>query len=191
MFTKPQHLSGIFRLMETQTLPAYATTFYKVGRDSDRFALQRPSTARLEDGAPRDVVMEDVSQTGCRISGAIDLSAGDMIRIGLAGIGAQAAEIMWADQGTVGCRFDQPLSVADLERTRSAQTLVEGIFPTFTPAPLPSVAVPAEDLQAEIEAPGTPRLRFRARIAVLFAAAFGAWGIVGAIAYLAWRLIFA
>lgn len=175
--------------METQTLSAYATTFYRVGRDSDRFALQRPSTARLEDGAPRDVAMEDVSQTGCRISGAPDLAAGDMIRIGLAGIGAQAAEVIWADDGMTGCRFDQPLSLADLEKTRSAQTLVEGMFPTFTPAPLPSVASPAEELQIEVEQPRAPRLRFRARMVVLFAAALGAWGIFGAVGYLAWRLL--
>lgn len=175
--------------METQTLSAYATTFYKVGRDSDRIALQRPSTARLENGAPRDVAIEDVSRTGCRITGAPDLATGDMIRIGLAGIGAQAAEVIWADDSQVGCRFDQPLSFADLDRTRTAQTVVEGRFPTFTPAPLPSLPRSAEELQIEDEEALAPRLRFRTRVVVLFAAALGAWGVFGAIGYAGWRLL--
>ncbi len=176
-------------LMETQTLSAYASTFYKVGRDSDRIALQRPTTVRLENGAPRDIAIEDVSQSGCRIAGTTDLLPGDMIRIGIAGIGAQAAEVVWTDGDHAGCQFDQPLSYTDLERTRTAQTLVEGRFPTFTPAPLPSFTGPAEELQADVEEVDTPRLRFRARVVVLFAAALGAWGIFGAIGYLVWRLL--
>ncbi|QGP77687.1 PilZ domain-containing protein [Sphingobium sp. CAP-1] len=120
---------------------SYRTRLHRFYRAARRQQLQRVSTLRADDGAPVDVLLEDVSMSGCRISGAVDLTPGEAIWIGLAGVGTRAARIIWAESGRAGCHFIDPLSAAEFDQTHQASSVVATLFPA---RPAPAFIAPAE-----------------------------------------------
>ena len=66
----------------------------------------------------------DVSIHGARIQSYSSLTKGGTIWLTLPGIGAVAADVMWADEYVAGCQFQRPLDPAAfealLERQRPA-----------------------------------------------------------------------
>ena len=96
-------------------------------RSSDRHVVERISTLRTG-GAPSDVTIDDLSLTGFRMSGVHGLHEGDLIKIGLAGVGVREAAIVWLGDGVAGCSFSNPIAQFELERTISASTVVKGQF---------------------------------------------------------------
>lgn len=149
----------------------YRTILHRFYRSANRHDVQRASTLRSGDGTPVDVLLEDVSTSGCRISGAPDLRPGEAILIGLAGVGARPAHIVWAGEGEAGCAFDQPLGAEELDKVQRAQTVITGDFPAA-----PVIAEGRE-----------PRLRFRARLGVIALAIVLTWSVVAGLALAAWR----
>ncbi|MBH1993036.1 MAG: hypothetical protein I8H86_09115 [Sphingomonadaceae bacterium] len=113
-------------------------------------------------GAPVDIVIDDVSETGCRIRAGDLPGPGENIRIGIAGIGIRAAEVIWSERGVAGCAFDAPLTRAELEQTLTADTLVMGSF-VQQQAAAPAIERIAADLG--------PRDKFF----IMLAAAAAAW----------------
>ena len=90
-----------------------AAKLYPSDRATDRIVVNRPSTLRDHTGAPLDVVIENISEGGCRLrcDRAMDVE-GD-IRIGIAGIGIRHAQVIWNEGDILGCAFDNPLSQSD------------------------------------------------------------------------------
>ncbi|UZW56589.1 PilZ domain-containing protein [Sphingobium sp. JS3065] len=97
-------------------------------RVSNRQKLLRPSTLRLREQKPFDVVIDDLSSEGCRISSTVPLAAGEAISLGLPGIGRCAARVIWSGGKVAGCRFDRPLHDAQIEKIKLAHTVVTGSF---------------------------------------------------------------
>ncbi len=62
------------------------------------------------------------------MSGVHGLNEGDLIKIGLAGVGVRDAIIIWLGDGVAGCRFSDPIAQLEFERTISANTVVEAQF---------------------------------------------------------------
>jgi hypothetical protein len=127
-----------------------------------------------------DVLVEDVSATGCRLSGVRDLGLHEAVLIGLAGLGARPARVVWAQDGQAGCHFDVPLSAAELERAQEAGVVVRSLFPlTMSPGKPTDMNLAGE--------PGAPTPR--ARLIVICLAAMASWLILGAVALVLWRLL--
>lgn len=144
-------------------------TLYRLDRTSERQAIGRPSTLRGSDGKPVDVQIENLSATGCRLSVALSLHVGDEVMIGLPGVGMRPADVIWTEAGQAGLAFSSPISLLEVEETRVADTLMPV---DFRPLPASSVIT-----RAEREDGFNPRLR----LALIIAAAAGAWIVIACI----------
>lgn len=165
-------------MRETNSVPIHAL-LWNTKRSSVRHKVERWSTLRDEDGAPQDVTIDDLSLTGFRMSGVKDLAKGDPIRVGLAGVGAREATVIWVDDGIAGCNFSAPITPHQFEKTVFANTVVEADFGPYAP--------PAHEI-AESRGPGHA-ISVRRMLAIIVAAAFMAWGCVIAAGYMiAWLL---
>ncbi|WP_298394720.1 PilZ domain-containing protein [Sphingobium sp.] len=122
-----------------------AAKLYPLQRTVDRFVVNRPSTMRDQEGAPIDVVIEDISETGCRIRSDAPPMIDDEIRIGIAGIGIRSARVIWNDDRSFGCTFDDALTANDVAMTLEAATLVQGAFEKNGIAAAPETR-PADEL---------------------------------------------
>jgi hypothetical protein len=112
-------------------------------------------------------LVEDVSATGCRLSGAPELGAHETVLIGLAGLGARPARVVWAQDGQAGCHFDAPLSAAELERTQQAGVVVvTGLFPQRQAAAAEPGPEDASTLPSGI------------RLAIIGVAALSSWALL-------------
>ncbi len=97
-------------------------------RAADRQRVDLDGTLRHEDDhRPVDVMIEDVSATGFRMSCAERLPVNAVIWIGIAGLGRHQARIVRSGGGEYGCRFLTPISVTGLV-DQSPQTIVTGRF---------------------------------------------------------------
>ncbi|MDO7833840.1 PilZ domain-containing protein [Sphingobium sp. HBC34] len=130
----------------------YRTQLHRFYRAARRQDVHRPSTLRADDGVPVDVLLEDVSITGCRIAGVPDMARGEAILIGLAGVGARLARVIWIEESRAGCHFDAPLSAEEFARTQQAGTVVSGAFPARTIQPAVAKAPPAPATEPRMSA---------------------------------------
>lgn len=108
--------------------PPYRPRLHRFYRAASRLALRRASTLRTADGAPADVWLEDVSLTGCSLSGVPPLAPGASVLVGLAGVGARAGRVIWVRDGRAGCLFDLPLSAAEFDLAKQAGIIVRANF---------------------------------------------------------------
>lgn len=108
--------------------PPYRPRLHRFYRAASRLALRRASTLRTADGAPVDVWLEDVSLTGCSLSGVPSLVPGASVMVGLSGVGARAGRVIWARDGRAGCLFDVPLSAAEFDLAKQAGIIVRANF---------------------------------------------------------------
>lgn len=93
-------------------------------RENDRHLVQIQGRYRTGRGAARDVVVTDLSLTGCRIFDRFSsLSDGAYISIRIGSIGPIEARVRWREHGTVGLAFDNPIHPSVLEYMR---TTIEG-----------------------------------------------------------------
>ncbi|MEC3912825.1 PilZ domain-containing protein [Sphingobium sp. CR2-8] len=146
-------------------------------RANDRAGMARPSTMRGNEQIPIDIIIEDLSCGGCRVSGDLGLAVDDRVTIGLPGIGACAAQVVWSGGGGTGLEFDRGLTGHDIDIARETDTLVDGHFGLVirdTPEPL-------HDGEREI-------LSVRRRVGVIAASAICAWGIAITAVWMAVKL---
>ncbi|WP_336973965.1 hypothetical protein [Sphingobium aromaticiconvertens] len=87
---------------------------------------------RAGNGAPQDVAIDDLSLTGFRMSGVDEMTKGDLIMVGLAGVGAREASVVWVGDGVAGCSFSSPITPLQFEKTISANTVVEADFGPYS-----------------------------------------------------------
>lgn len=107
-------------------------------RSSERHNVERLSTVRNE-GIPSDVAIDNLSLTGFHLSGISALMEGDVINIGLAGVGIREARVVWTGEDAAGCSFSIPITTAEFEQTISANTVIPAVFGPEAPAPAETV----------------------------------------------------
>lgn len=78
-------------------------------RRAKRRDTRSASTLRADGVVPIDVIVLDVSATGVRIVADVDLPIGCEVSIGLAGMGATRAFVVWKDRPMYGCSFEKTL----------------------------------------------------------------------------------
>ncbi|KAA9013002.1 hypothetical protein F4U94_16990 [Sphingobium limneticum] len=128
------------------------------------------------DFVPTDVIIDDISSDGCRLSAVHGLAPRDRISIGLPGFGMMTADVIWAGDGSAGIRFNAPLGPYDIAGIRAADTVIA--------APFPACAAPRTE-SARVEGWSLSK---RARSLVISAAALAAWALGAGGAWLGIRL---
>ena len=103
-------------------------------RRAERRSANAPSTLRAHSGGPVDTFVHDVSQTGARIESEAELILGDFVSIGLTGVGAVRAIVVWKREHQYGLDFIVPLTADDAARAFAKGTVV-GLIPTRSIAP--------------------------------------------------------
>jgi uncharacterized RDD family membrane protein YckC len=111
----------------------------EVGR-SDRIPVDRPGTLRDRARTPVDVVVDNLSTTGCLFVHDSALPLGALISLGIAGLGIRHARISRVDPPHYACAFLVPVAQEDIVAALSAETLVTGAFPQMQPRVQPPVA---------------------------------------------------
>lgn len=74
-------------------------------------------------GASRTVSIIDVSRTGARLKSQLDLAVGQEIWLKISPADV-FARVRWAEEGTCGVLFDEPLSDADVAHLRARGRIV-------------------------------------------------------------------
>lgn len=147
-------------------------TLYHYNRAAERLPVERPSTLRRADGKPIDATIEDLSVTGCRLTLPPNEKIVEDVMIGLAGVGIRSARVIWSEASQIGCAFDEPLTMAELEQIQFAQTVASGRFPT--PA--------AQPAYAPEETSATPKFTPAVRLGIIVTLAIASWALIGAVA---------
>lgn len=159
-------------MRETNSVPIHAL-MWNTKRSSIRHKVERWSTLRIGNGTPQDVTIDDLSLTGFRMSGVDEMTRGDLIMVGLAGVGAREANVVWVGEGIAGCSFSSPITPHQFEKTISANTVVEADFGDYSP-----------NSHGIGEGAGPARtMSVRRALAIIIAAAVAAWGAFIAIGY--------
>jgi hypothetical protein len=159
-------------MRETNSVPIHAL-MWSTKRSSIRHKVERWSTLRIGNDAPQDVTIDDLSLTGFRMSGVDEMTKGDLIMVGLAGVGAREANVVWVGDGIAGCSFSSSITPHQFEKTISANTVVEADFGPYAPS--------SHEL-GESESSGRA-MSGRRMLAIIIAAAVAAWGAFIAIGY--------
>ena len=89
-------------------------------RQKPRTLAALPGRLRAGNEDEIDVVLQDLSQTGCRFAfGAARLAVGHPVRLSIAGIESVNGAVVWIEQGEAGIVFRTPLGVDQVERLDS------------------------------------------------------------------------
>jgi hypothetical protein len=136
-----------------------------------RIDVDRAATLRDASGEPLDVIVDNLSISGCLITTNLALVEGDSISIGIPGIGARDAWISRVDAPRYGCAFARPITNAEVAAARSANSLIDGIFQ----GPPASGSETMDALHQEWH------LRSRTKVAIIVGASALLWALIGGI----------
>lgn len=143
-------------------------------RTSERHRLETDATLRGSGDEPVDILIADVSSTGCLFVCLEPLEVGAIISVGFAGLGKLQARVVRAEDSRYGAEFKEPLDEDALAQALAA--------PRDCIVPLPTSqsdeAVMAEDVAA------TDRWPAGLRLLTLSAMAVGGWGVALALRWL-------
>jgi hypothetical protein len=78
-------------------------------RRNKRLNVNAAAAVRDDHQPSQPVVISDVSEAGCRITGAKGFSVGALVRIKFAGELPLRAEIRWVQEDDAGCEFESTL----------------------------------------------------------------------------------
>jgi hypothetical protein len=95
---------------------------------SKRVVIGRSGTLRERDKFAADVMIEDVSETGCMFRSDAALPIGTLISIGIPGTGMHAARVSRVDRDQHGCSFLLPISPDDIALAQIIETVTDGDF---------------------------------------------------------------
>ncbi|HEX7856078.1 MAG TPA: PilZ domain-containing protein [Sphingobium sp.] len=149
---------------------------WQTDRSAVRTQVDKASTIRTGDGVPLDVVIENLSHSGFKIECLANLAVGEEIALGLAGVGVRAAIVLWSNGSTAGCRFNDPISQAEMEATIAASTVIDASN-VWGPLPSENAAVPQR------------RYSTRRKLALVLAATLAAWVFWSAVAIAFWQIV--
>lgn len=156
---------------------SFVAKLYEDDRSAERFPVLLDGTLRNPQAEPQDVVIDDLSATGFRTATARGLVVGDIITLGIFGVGLRTARVQRADDGHYGCRFVAPLTAEEL-----ASALAGLVPPDPIQFPAPELVAAAKvDQPAVREWSLSPRMR----VLCVTAAGVAPWLLLG----LVWRLI--
>ncbi|WP_445192446.1 PilZ domain-containing protein [Sphingomonas sp. Tas61C01] len=151
---------------------ALAAKLYRDERTADRQPVSLDATLRKPDQRPVDILIEDLSAGGFRMTTIEALSLGDAISVGISGIGRREARVVRRSGSSYGCEFDAAVAVAEIERAQTVETIVHADFGTV---PAGIAGDPALD-------PFEQRIR-RLRGPILAVATVAPWVAIGAVAH--------
>lgn len=136
-------------------------------RVSERYAVDLDATLRDRVAQPYDVVIEDLSATGFRLSGGPALTTGAIASIGFAGIGVHPARVIRQDGMTYGCEFVTPLSADMLNKA-------------LVSAPSDPVAFPTQEvlLTEPVPEPYVEPYSDRTKLTIALVGGVAAWAVV-------------
>lgn len=111
---------------------AMLAQLYDNGRTAERHPLGADATLRGEDQVPVDILVADLSATGCLFVCTEDLAPDADITIGIAGVGRRQGRVVRAQGQRYGCEFAVQLTEAEIVAARSdpASTIVD--FPAWS-----------------------------------------------------------
>ena len=142
-------------------------------RAADRHDLGADATLRAVDDSPLDILIANLSATGCLFVCSERLEVDGAVTIGIAGLGRLPARIVRAEGQRYGANFDRLLDAAELN---AALALSDDTVIQF-PIGLLNVPIVNNDL------PPIAKLPLRTRAAVLAALTLGTWSAVLAISW--------
>lgn len=93
---------------------ALIVQLYGDGRSAERHDLGADATLRGADRIPVDVLVVDLSQTGCLFVTTEPLGTDAIVTIGIAGVGLREARIVRNQDVRFGCTFLMPLTNEEL-----------------------------------------------------------------------------
>ena len=100
-----------------------------------RRSVGADATMRDAGGYATDVVVLDLSTTGCLVETSSELTIGSIVRIGISGVPSVPGRIVRQTGNRYGCEFFEPLDPAHVETAGALQTVHWGEFE----------AIPAKD----------------------------------------------
>jgi len=112
-------------------------------RGARRLEVDIDATLRSAGGHRVDVELEDISISGFRMLTSVDLKDGELITIGLAGLGMQPAVVVRRMSGRYGCQFINAVSQSyvdriQFEKPNTITPIVPGAPTSDTRARLPN-----------------------------------------------------
>jgi hypothetical protein len=145
-------------------------------RTADRLSVELDATLRDATSRPIGVEIDNISASGFSMVTTTALSIGDLITVGIAGLGMQPAIVVRHDAPNYGCRFVVTLSPGTVDALLEPQA-------TVTPFPRSELALPlqpATTTRYDVEA----RYSTRTRMVIVFGLAAACWFALGAVAAL-------
>ena len=115
-------------------------------RGDERRVVNLAADARQPGSELVDVEVADLSTTGFMMRCGLDVEAGAVVWLKLAGCTPMRAEVVWVRDGKAGCRFVTPLYPALLDQIIDNQPRPE-LRRLFTP-PVPAAQRPARPADA-------------------------------------------
>lgn len=161
---------------------SFVAKLYDDDRLAERHSVMLDGTLRNPQAEPQDVIIDDLSATGFRTVLAMGLAVGDVITLGVFGVGLRSAQVMRKSEGQYGCQFLEPLSAEELASALCGLTPPEPVL----------LRHPAADNALDRTTRGSqaaPMIEWslspRWRVASITAAGVVPWVCVG----LAWRFL--
>jgi hypothetical protein len=123
-----------------------------------RMSMDADGTIRGKDAHSFDIVMQDLSETGCLVETSAELEIGTVVLLRVAGFPQSAARIVRRDGFRYGCEFLTPLSRDELSASRDQETLHQAGGGRLPSAGMVALFVTAIGLAAAASWPGSGRL---------------------------------
>ncbi|MBW6531492.1 PilZ domain-containing protein [Sphingomonas citri] len=82
-----------------------AARVYRTRRAGERYDTDAPTTLRGASQVPLDVVVDQISLSGCHIVTPEEVSVGELISLGIAGLGRVEALVVRRTRTGYGCAF--------------------------------------------------------------------------------------
>lgn len=151
---------------------ALLAQLYSSGRTAERHVIEADATLRSHDQAPVDVLVADLSTTGCLLVCAEPLALDCEITLGITGLGRRKARVVRALDHRYGCEFLAALTDTEVA---AALTTPNGTIVHFPIWPLDTAS--DEDLPCVDKLPGPIRL------AVIIGATMAGWSTMIALIF--------
>ena len=146
---------------------ALLATLHDPRRSDERQPTNVGATVRV-DGNPIDALIVNLSASGCLFMCSEPLEVGDILSIGIAGIGRRQARIVRSLDTRFGAEFDQTLTSSEIQTAVAASDESVISFPFFI----------ANPLAHEQEIPINDKYSYRARLFIISLAAITSWFLV-------------
>jgi hypothetical protein len=146
---------------------AILATLHGDDRAADRHELDAKATLRPGQDTPLDILIANISATGCLFVCSTPLGVDDAISIGIAGLGRIPAQIVRAQDSRYGASFVIPLALSDIKNALALP------INTVVPFPIEIVSSPVTDEASLVE-----KLSMRRRIVILIALVVVIWSVV-------------